>query len=215
MIRNILWDFDGTLFNTYPAFGKAFRKAINDLGKDLPDEWIIEKAKVSMDYCLESIVERCGLDATLIDEKFTEHYHEIQPNDQPPFAGADKVCRFIVEKGGKNVIVTHRRGAGMLRLLDAFDMRRFFSAWITSDDEYPDKPDPTSFLAVMKSESLNSAETLAIGDRDIDILAGQGAGLTTCLFNDKTVNADPSMHISNFDVLFSWLQSQHIESRNA
>ena len=102
----------------------------------------------------------------------------------------------------------------MLRLLDAFDMRRFFSAWITADDEYPDKPDPTSFLAIMKAESLKPAETLAIGDRDIDILAGQAADLTTCLFNDLTVNADPSMHFSNFDKLLSFLQSQQVESRN-
>lgn len=208
MIRNILWDFDGTLFDTYPAFGRAFHKAVNDLGQDLPEAWIIEKAKVSMDHCLESIVERCGLDAKTVEEKFSEHYHEIQPQDQPPFEGSIEVCRFVISNGGKNVIVTHRRGAGMLKLLDAFKMRGYFSAWITADDEYPDKPDPTSFLTIMKAERLDPAETLAVGDRDIDILAGQGAGLTTCLFNRHQVDANPTMQISSFDSLLEWLKRQ-------
>jgi phosphoglycolate phosphatase-like HAD superfamily hydrolase len=34
MFRNIIWDVDGTLFDTYPAIAKAFQVALNDLGKD-------------------------------------------------------------------------------------------------------------------------------------------------------------------------------------
>ncbi len=32
MIRNIIWDADGTLFDTYPAIASAFQAAMADLG---------------------------------------------------------------------------------------------------------------------------------------------------------------------------------------
>jgi phosphoglycolate phosphatase-like HAD superfamily hydrolase len=34
MFRNIIWDVDGTLFDTYPAIARAFQTALNDLGSD-------------------------------------------------------------------------------------------------------------------------------------------------------------------------------------
>ena len=48
MFRNIIWDVDGTLFDTYPAIAKAFRAALNDAGKDAALDWIEELAKISL-----------------------------------------------------------------------------------------------------------------------------------------------------------------------
>jgi len=33
MFRNIIWDVDGTLFDTYPSMAKAFQAALSDLGE--------------------------------------------------------------------------------------------------------------------------------------------------------------------------------------
>ncbi|MGE5598647.1 MAG: HAD hydrolase-like protein, partial [Bacteroidota bacterium] len=32
MLRNIIWDVDGTLFDTYPPIAKAFQEALDELG---------------------------------------------------------------------------------------------------------------------------------------------------------------------------------------
>ena len=34
MFRNIIWDVDGTLFDTYPAIAQAIKAALHELGKD-------------------------------------------------------------------------------------------------------------------------------------------------------------------------------------
>ncbi len=57
MIRNIIWDLDGTLFDTYPAITGAFQAALADLGKDAPLDWIDSLAKKSVGFCETSLSE--------------------------------------------------------------------------------------------------------------------------------------------------------------
>jgi phosphoglycolate phosphatase-like HAD superfamily hydrolase len=52
---------------------------------------------------------------------------------------------------------------------------------------------------------LQREETMAIGDRDIDILAGQAAGIFTCLFGFEAEGLAADLTISSFDVLYHYL----------
>ena len=55
--------------------------------------------------------------------------------------------------------------------------------------------------------ALKREETIAVGDRDIDILAGQAAGLFTCLFGAGTGETVPELTIHTFDELYQAIQS--------
>jgi HAD superfamily hydrolase (TIGR01549 family) len=182
MIKNIIWDVDGTLFDTYPAIAGAIRAALRTLGRDAAHERIMALAKESLDYCLTTLAAECLLKEEELDREFDAQYAQVTYADQPPFPGAKAVCESIVAAGGRNVIVTHRGRAGTAGLLDAHDMTPLFAGWITRDDGYPRKPDPAAFEAALRNYDLSRIETLAVGDREIDILAGKDAGLATCLF---------------------------------
>jgi HAD hydrolase, family IA, variant 1 len=52
---------------------------------------------------------------------------------------------------------------------------------VTADDGFPRKPDPTSMLYLKDKYTIESG--LVIGDRPIDIEAGQRAGMATYLFD--------------------------------
>lgn len=205
MIRNIIWDVDGTLFDTYPAFARAFHLAVNELGQNVPLDWITAQARVSMEFCVRALAERCHLEEDAIGERFDFQYGNITPQEQPPFDGVIEICRFIVIQGGKNLIITHRHSAGLISLLDTFNMRQYFSGWTTADDDYPRKPDPAAFVATLKNHQLVLAETLAVGDRDIDILAGQAAGLPACLFGEPLPSCQPELVFQQFKQLQEWL----------
>lgn len=206
MIRHIIWDVDGTLFDTYPSFSKSFQLAIRELGREVPLDWISQQARISLDVCAKALAERCQLSADAIGEKFKVHYSSITPQDQPPYEGVIEICKFIISTGGKNLIVTHRRSAGLIRLLNTFDMQQYFSGWMTADDNYKRKPDPEAFLVTLDNHKLNPIETLAVGDRDIDILAGQAAGLPACLFGDPLPTCKPDLVVQNFKSLLAWIK---------
>jgi phosphoglycolate phosphatase-like HAD superfamily hydrolase len=106
------------------------------------------------------------------------------------------VCEHIRRSGGQNVIVTHRGPEGTAELLAASGLTAWFSGCITRADGYPRKPDPAAFNAIIERCALARDETLAIGDREIDVLAGRAAGVLTCRFGHDSADtvADLAMH---------------------
>ena len=129
----------------------------------------------------------------------------MKPEEQPPFSGVIAICDYICTKGGKNVIVTHRGRQGTADLLAAHHMSGYFAGCLTRDDGYPKKPDPAAFEAILKAHNLEREQTIAVGDRDIDVLAGQAAGLITCLFGSETEGAVADLTGSSFDELYRYL----------
>ncbi len=52
-------------------------------------------------------------------------------------------------------------------------MEHLFYDIISREDNFPRKPDPRSFYALIESNSLLPSETLVIGDRELDIKGGK------------------------------------------
>jgi phosphoglycolate phosphatase-like HAD superfamily hydrolase len=207
MFRNIIWDVDGTLFDTYPAIARAFQLALNDLEKDASLEWIEVLAKTSLSYCVTTLANQCQLREEDIEQAFGEHYDRTPPEKQPPFPGVITVCEYICTLGGKNVIVTHRGREGTNDLLTANNMTHFFSGCLAREDGYPKKPHPAAFEAMLKTHNLQREETMAVGDRDIDVLAGQATGIFTCLFGLEADEVVAHLTIKSFDELYRYLES--------
>jgi HAD superfamily hydrolase (TIGR01509 family) len=207
LIRNIIWDLDGTLFDTYPAIAKAFKAALNDLGHDAPLDWIESLAKISLGHCASTLVEKYQLTEEALEQAFDNHYSCTKPAEQPLFPGVRAVCQLIFSLGGKNVIVTHRGRTGTLELLAANQMTVYFAGYLTRDDGYPKKPDPAAFHAALQVHGLRHEETIAVGDRDIDIQAGRAAGVFTCLFGDEGDGITADLMFRNFDELYRHIKS--------
>ena len=178
-----------------------------DLGADVPLDWIMSLAKKSVGTCETSLAEHYRVSEELLDRIFVEHYDRIRPEDQPAFPGVAAICEYIHSSGGKNVIVTHRRRSGIVGLLAASRLSGWFAGTLTNDDGYPRKPDPAAFEAALREYALERAETIAVGDRDIDVQAGQAAGLFTCLFGAETDGCTADLTISNYDQLYRYIQS--------
>lgn len=205
MIRNIVWDVDGTLFDTYPAIAQSYHQAVIDLGGDAPLDWILRQARVTVSHCVSSLAERCGLPEAEIARKADAYYDQIPASDQPPMPGVIEICRYIRSLGGKNLIVTHRGRRSMDDLLAVHNMTDLFSGCITRDDGYPRKPDPAAFLATVKIHQLDLSETINVGDREIDILAGQGAGIFSCLYETGEVETAADLPVRSYRELLARL----------
>lgn len=191
MIRYLIWDMDGTLFDTYPAIAGALDAALNELGSSAPLDWIESLTKQSVSHCMSTLADKFDVDAEELQERFGQYYRSIPPQEQPPFPGVIDVCEYVRSIDGTNVIVTHRGRESTNRFLTIHNMARYFADMLTGDDNYPRKPDPASFEAMIEKHNFRREETLAIGDRDIDILAGQAAGVRTCFFGaEPQVPAD-------------------------
>ncbi|HKJ26557.1 MAG TPA: HAD-IA family hydrolase [Anaerolineales bacterium] len=211
MIKNIIWDFDGTLYDTYPAIAKAFEIALRELGKETPLDEIESLAKNSVGGCLGTLAEMHGLDVDALEQEFLKAYGNMTEADSPPYAHAKTICEYIVANGGKNVIITHRRKGGTEALLASHGLTDYFAGWYTHDDGFPRKPDPTVFHHALETYELVPEETINVGDRELDILAGQRAGLFSILFQGGPGDSIPDLVIEDFGALYRIILEQNQE----
>lgn len=181
-IHDIIWDAGGTLFDTYPAITRAFTEALLALGASAPDAHILQLARRSTQAAIRTLAHESGVDATCFEAIFRRNYDAAPAAAQPPFPGVVAICAAILERGGRNFIVTHRGRDSLLALLAAHAMTFYFADMLTREDPFPRKPDPAALEALITRHDLDRAATLLVGDRGLDLEAGRAAGVHTCLF---------------------------------
>jgi phosphoglycolate phosphatase-like HAD superfamily hydrolase len=209
MLRYLIWDVDGTLFDTYPAFVKAFGLALDEIGATAPPGWIDDLCRQSLSHCVSTLAREFEVDPDELARRFRTHYAAIPAQDQPPFPGVMDVCSYVRAIEGENYIVTHRGGLSLAELLAAHHVRDYFADCLNGDGDYPRKPDPASFEAIIDRYYLEREETLAIGDRDIDILAGRAAGVRTCWFGPAQPEVAADYAVTDYAQLGRLLRAEN------
>ncbi|WP_226582636.1 HAD-IA family hydrolase [Halobacillus litoralis] len=183
MFKHVMWDFDGTLFNTYPIMGQIFQDLLKEKGIDEPLEEILKQMKISMSTAVNHYKEKYP-----IDEIFIEDYHnkrtarEIELSE--PFEGMERICRSISDSGGSNYLYTHR-GESAIALLKKYGLSRYFSDYITKEDGFERKPSPDAIQHLVKKHNMEKDETIMIGDRELDLLSAKNAGIHSCYFAER------------------------------
>jgi HAD superfamily hydrolase (TIGR01549 family) len=204
--QHLIWDVDGTLFDTYPAIARSMQAAARDLGAPVAYDEVMRLVLVTVDHCVTTLTATYALAADQLEELFDQRYRTITPEDQPPFAGAEAVCKYIRSRGGLNLIVTHRRRLGLDRLLATHRLTDYFADILSHDDAYPRKPDPAAFIALIEKHQLPRAATLGVGDRDIDILAAQASGIRAAFFGTNTGATAPDFTFTDFTQLLHYVE---------
>lgn len=137
-----------------------------------------------------------------IEREFMRYYGKISVEENLPFSGVVEICDYICSIYGKNVTVSHRRREGTVELLSAHNLIDKFANFIVREDGYPRKPDPASFIAAFDRNNLEREETINIGDREIDLKAGQSARIFSCLFGSIIISMKPDLLVENFEDLY-------------
>lgn len=183
--RHFFWDFDGTLFDTYPAIVAAFQAALQEFGiKGDPDE-IYKLMMTTITYAVDAYSERYGL-GPAFKRRFRQLERPFEQAMAAPYPGLRAVCREIAERGGKNYLYTHRDTEAIL-YLKRYGVDMYFADYVTSEDHFPAKPAPDALLALMARNGVSPKDAVMIGDRSIDILAGKNAGMAGCYFDPQHI----------------------------
>lgn len=185
MALNLLWDFDGTLFDTYPGYTKSLAAV---LGSKAENDEIYQKLKLSYAHAVEFY------DVSAEQEKQVKQLmKQLPPEDLPPFEGVET----ILKAAGRNVIMTHKQRDGVLDILSYYGWEKYFIDMVTIDDGFPRKPDPAAYEYLHNKHNID----LAIGDRELDLLPAKKLGITTCMFQGTSDIAD--YHINHYYDFFN------------
>lgn len=203
MFTHIIWDFDGTLFDTYPAMACIFKQTLQSKGIEESQEKIMNKMKISMSYALDHYQKKHA-----IRSPFTKEYKEQQENESAkfvkPFEGIMELCAYIHQTGRHNYLYTHR-GHSAISLLEKFGMKEYFSDFITLDQGFARKPSPDAIHHLLTTHDMIPNQAIMIGDRELDILAAKHAGISACFFTEGKVenSQEADFNIQTFQELYS------------
>jgi phosphoglycolate phosphatase-like HAD superfamily hydrolase len=201
VILNLVWDLDGTLFDTYPSFHQAFLEALNELGHAADPEWVMGLGKISLSHCAAVVAETYRLSHDEMLETFERKYQAIPYPAQPPMPGAKELCEYVVQIRGLNVIVTHRRRQSTIGLLESHGLDALIADHITSDDGFPRKPNPEAVEVIMARNALSKEISILVGDRPLDVEAGAAAGIRTCLLGAEDGRSKPDYRVDDLHQL--------------
>lgn len=183
----ILWDFDGTMFDTYPAIVKAVRKLVPD--PNVTEEELLKKMKISS----ETAIEYFGIDKKVFDENYHTLEKMLHPKDKPPFPHLEDVLKAA----DLNVIMTHKARESTYKILEYYGLREYFTEIVTLDDGFRKKPAPDAYKYLYEKHHLN----LVIGDRELDLKPARELGIKTCAFQNPDIEAD--YHLTSYEDFFT------------
>ena len=191
-MKNYIWDFDGTLFDTYPAMVDGAWQALKDLKKKIEKKEIYFKMKK---YSTSYLINESNLNAKEFNELF-HRYEKESTEVSRPFPETKQVLEMLKDNGGRHFILTHRLTESTWGLLKEHRLAHLIEEVVGIDQDFPRKPNPASLNYLIDTFHLERTDTMMIGDRRLDIEAGKNAGVATCLYDiDHFLGAIPADYV--------------------
>ena len=178
--RHFIWDFDGTLFDSYPHSTRALYVTARHYGVDVSYDQVSRAIRHSFKRAFELV----GLD----DEQL-KMFHRLRGDDafEPPivpFPHAEAVLRALHEAGARHYLYTHSNHRMSLRYIRQFGLEQYFAGRVTPDDPgFAMKPDPGAIRYILKHWHIDPADAVMVGDREIDVRCARDAGVDGILID--------------------------------
>ena len=172
-----IWDYDGTLMDTYPHIVEAFRIAMEEAGTP------IDPAEAAPYFYnnFGAARKHYGVPQDVWDAFRARHKGLTVRPVPEPFPDIPAVLRAITENGGINLLYTHSDGLAW-KVLSLYGLDKYFAGRADSTMKFPAKPAPDAVQYLLSAYKTAPEDALMIGDRTIDVQAGLNAGIAGCLY---------------------------------
>ncbi len=207
----IVFDWDGTLFDSTALIVKSMQAAAVDLGLEPPSR---ERASYVIGMGLVEALRHAlpGLDPVhypKLGERYRQHYF-ASAHEVTLFDGVPAMLRDLKDRHHWLAVATGKSRRGLDEALEAVEMERLFDGTRTAD-ETASKPHPQMLLELMRQFGTEPERTLMIGDTSHDLELARNAGCPAIAVtygahaHDSLRAYDPLLVAHDVATLHSWL----------
>ena len=186
MIKGVIFDMDGLMFDTERIWATLWKPALATLGlpyKEGLDDAVRGTAGDSMRAVLRRFYgENCDTDAIIAAlHAQAEIAFQAPPPKKP---GLDELIAYLEAQHIPMVVASSSRMASILRHLNNWHMTDHFKALISGEQFSASKPDPEIFLRAAEALGTVPGRTLVLEDSYNGVRAGAAGGFVTVMVPD-------------------------------
>lgn len=171
----ILFDWDGTLLDSFPASYRASITVLRHYGIEVGRERFLETYSPNWYESYEKLgVPRKEWDNA---DQMWRHNYGAETSDLFPFVTA--MLNKLRDAGLSLGIVTAGNRDRVCRELDHHRLEAFFSTVVCCEDTKEKKPHPAPLTLALEQLDVAAGKTVYVGDRPEDIVMGRRAGAYT------------------------------------
>ena len=188
MIQAVLFDMDGTVFDTEVIYRRCWFRAAKDVGFEEDIDLFLQRVSGLNQADMTAFVYRTyGADAPF--EALWGHWLECIDEEMacgilPLKAGAPDILFAFKERGIKIALVTSSGQKTVARYLQMSGLEGVFDAIVTGNQVTHGKPHPECFLTAAKELGISPAHCAVVEDSPNGIKAAHAAGMYTVMVPD-------------------------------
>lgn len=180
MIRLIMYDLDGTLLDTASEIAAAVNLTLAHYGAQAVSEstvksWVGHGAAQLMRNAWQTIAPGPTYEETM--QTFTRFYQQTVGANSRPFPQVMETLQHFRSAGVLQAVVTNKESVFTRRVLEKHGMSEFFALVVSGDTLPVKKPDPAMIRHSLDVLAVKPAESLFVGDSDIDVATAKAAGV--------------------------------------
>jgi phosphoglycolate phosphatase len=176
LIRGIIFDFDGTLIDSYEPITESLNQVREAFGKP---PLALGEVKGMVGHGLEHLIEAAiGPDKVTDGVRiFRERYATICESRTTILPQVRETLEELDRRTYQMAIATNKPSYFARDILKALDVEHLFVEVLGPNDVERPKPDPEMLEIIMSRLGLGSDETLYVGDMPLDIEVARNAGV--------------------------------------
>lgn len=220
-IIGAIFDIDGTLVDTFPAFTSVFNKGISQFDlRPVSQQFLIQTLRKggNLEDLLrtifplptdESLIERCK-------GEILQHFLKIEASEVKPFPGINELFDRL-KKGGIKIGIATGRMSKPEKEWDRFKrfgLEGFIDSIVTSREVASRKPAPDAIVECARRMNVPIQNCLVVGDTEDDVMAARkAAGIPVAILAgedhlDISESEQPEFIFKNLVELTLFLEEQ-------
>lgn len=183
MYQNVIFDLDGTLLNTIDDLADASNYVCRLHG------WpthTVEEYKRFVGNGMAKLAERFAPEDWRTHEKveqllgeFMPYYDQHKQDKTAPYVGMPQALERLKAAGVHMAVLTNKADQMAAPVVNGY-YPGVFPMVQGAVKGFPTKPDPTLLHRLMSRMGATPADTLFVGDSNVDIRTAKNGGLTSC-----------------------------------
>ena len=188
MIKAVLFEMDGTVFDTEPIYRRGWIRAAKEVGFDVDmDLFFARICGLNMNDICACVYRFYGEDAPFEKIHALQRAYldeELESGVLPFKAGAPKIFEELKKRGIKIALATSTGRKTVDRYLKMSGLEGVFDVIVTGETVTHGKPHPEIFLTAAERIGVAPKHCVVVEDSHHGVRAGHAAGMLTVIVPD-------------------------------